>query len=99
MKKADFEGLLKGLDEAKTFARGQKVKGMKVHVPRDVDVAGIRSATGLTQLEFSRQIGVSAATLRNWEQKRRSPEGPARVLLALLAKDPDIVRRVLKNAA
>ncbi|HEV2817277.1 MAG TPA: hypothetical protein VGW40_08685 [Allosphingosinicella sp.] len=39
------------------------------------------------------------ATLRNWEQGRRCPDGPARVLLALLDKDPTIVARTLSAAA
>ena len=45
--------------------------------------------------EFARLIGVKKATLVNWEQGRRKPDGPARVLLALIAKEPGIVRRVL----
>ena len=98
MKDADFEGLMKGLEEARNFAKGRKVRGLKVHVPENFDVAAIRKAAGLSQAEFSNQIGVSAATLRNWEQKRRTPEGPARVLLALLARDPNIVKRILEPA-
>ena len=81
------------------MAESTIVNYLLVHVPRDVDVAAVRAATGLSQVEFSSQIGVSAATLRNWEQKRRTPEGPARVLLALLARDPNIVKRILKSAA
>lgn len=99
MKDTDFDGLMQGLKEARAFARGRKVKGLRVNVPETVDVTAIRKTTGLTQSEFSNQIGVSPATLRNWEQRRRTPEGPARVLLALLAKDPNIVKRMLKPAA
>ena len=44
---------------------------------------------------LARSIGVKKATLVNWEQGRRRPDGPARVLLALIAKDPGIVQRVL----
>lgn len=99
MKEDDFKGLMKGLSEARAYARGRKVKGLKVHVPPDVDVAAIRKATSLSQVAFSNQIGVSTATLRNWEQKRRAPEGPARVLLALLSKDPGVVKRILGPAA
>ena len=44
---------------------------------------------------FARSIGVKKATLVNWEQGRRRPDGPARVLLALIAKEPGIVGRVL----
>jgi putative transcriptional regulator len=59
------------------------------------DVRAIRSGTGMSQAEFARSIGVKKATLVNWEQARRKPEGPARVLLALIAKEPGIVGRVL----
>ncbi|WP_156317294.1 helix-turn-helix domain-containing protein [Cypionkella psychrotolerans] len=51
--------------------------------------------TGLSQAEFARSIGVKKATLLNWEQERRKPDGPARVLLALIAKELGIVQRVL----
>ena len=99
MKKSDFEGLMKSVAEAKKFARTGKIAGGHIVVPKEIDVAAIRANTGLSQVEFSGQIGVSVATLRNWEQGRRLPEGPARVLLAMLAKDPNIVKRMLKSAA
>ena len=59
-----------------------------------LDVRSIRlnaSYIGSTQLSFSDAIGVPVKTLRNWEQRRRTPTGPARVLLSLIAKDPWIV--------
>jgi putative transcriptional regulator len=99
MKKSGFDGLLKSLGEAQEFARNPSSVGFKVHIPDEVNVAEIRAATGLSQTDFSDQIGVSVATLRNWEQRRRAPEGPARVLLALLAKNPKIVQRLLGRAA
>jgi putative transcriptional regulator len=99
MKKSDFDGLMQGMKEASTFLRGGKLKGGKVHIPSKVDAATIRAKTGLSQINFAQQIGVSVATLRNWEQGRRVPDGPAQVLLSLLNKDPDIVRRTLKAAA
>ncbi len=49
----------------------------------------------MSQAEFARSIGVKKATLLNWEQERRKPDGPARVLLALIAKELGIVQRVL----
>jgi putative transcriptional regulator len=91
----DFNGLLASLEQAKQFARGDVVTGMKVHVPSQIDASAIRVATGLSQTAFAAQIGVSTATLRNWEQNRRAPDGPARVLLSLLAKDPMIVSKML----
>jgi putative transcriptional regulator len=87
--------IVQGLREAAAHARGDKVPGVKLHVPREVDMSAIRRRTGLSQAAFSQRIGVSAATLRNWEQGRRTPEGPARVLLALLARNPRIVEDTL----
>jgi putative transcriptional regulator len=59
-----------------------------------IDARAIRlSARGVgsTQDAFARAIGVSVKTLRNWEQRRREPTGPARVLLTLLQRDPWLV--------
>jgi putative transcriptional regulator len=95
MKRDLFNDLMKGLGEAVAHARGEKVPGLRVHVPKKVNVAAIRRKTGLSQDLFSARIGVSASTLRNWEQGRREPEGPARVLLALVAKNPRIVEDML----
>ena len=91
-----FDSIMQGLKEAEAFLKGDK-RGAVVHevqVP-DPEVPGIRARTGLSQAEFARSIGVKKATLLNWEQGRRKPDGPARVLLALIAKEPGIVRRVL----
>lgn len=99
MKDEQFEALMKGMDEALRWARGEEVPGIRIHFPPGGDVAAIRRRTGLSQAAFARQIGVAVATLRNWEQGRRCPDGPARVLLALLDKDPGIVARTLSDAA
>ena len=99
MKEEHFEKIMQGMEEVRRWSSGEDVPGMRIHFPPEADVAAIRKKTGLSQFVFARQIGVPVATLRNWEQGRRSPEGPARVLLALLARDPDIVRRTLAEAA
>jgi putative transcriptional regulator len=99
MKKDDFDELLESIDQARRWLGGEDVPGFRVHFPPGGDVAAIRKQTGLSQAAFAGQIGVSVATLRNWEQGRRRPDGPARVLLALLAKDPGIVKRTLEEAA
>jgi len=91
-----FDSIEQGLKEALAFSQGQEA-GAVVHeidLPA-TDVPAIRARTGLSQAEFARSIGVKKATLLNWEQKRRVPDGPARVLLALIEKEPGIVRRVL----
>ena len=89
------ERIMQGLREAVAHARGESVTGLRLHVPDEIDVTSIRRKTGLSQQMFSARIGVSAGTLRNWEQGRRKPEGPARVLLAMLARNPRLVEETL----
>ncbi len=85
-----------GLSEALAHAKGEDVPGLQIHhIPATFDVAAIRARTGLSQDAFLARIGVSIGTLRNWGQKRRQPEGPARVLLALLERNPHIVENTL----
>ena len=62
----------------------------RVEIP-SVDIAAVRAKTGLSQKAFAESIGVSEGTLINWEQGRRQPAGPAKVLLALVAKQPNLV--------
>jgi len=93
-----FKSIEQGLKEAIGHAQGETTaKVHEVNVPEDPDVQSIRAKTGLSQAQFAKSIGVRKATLLNWEQRRRQPEGPARVLLALIAKDPGIVQRTLSN--
>lgn len=95
MDDALFNDLTRSLEQAAAHARGEIVPGLRVHVPHEVDVAAIRKATDLSQDVFAARIGVAVGTLRNWEQGRRRPEGPARVLLALLEKNPRLVEETL----
>jgi putative transcriptional regulator len=55
----------------------------------------VRARTKLTQAEFAARIGVPIETVRNWEQGKRSPRGPARALLRLIDKAPDVAFAVL----
>ena len=63
------------------------------------DVAALRNFIGLTQAEFARAMGISVHTLRNWEQGKRTPEGPAIALLRIAARHPRIIRENLRSAA
>ena len=88
-----FDSIERGLKEALAHARGEgTAKIHKVDVP-DLDVKANRAGTGLSQDSFARSIGVDTATLREWEQGRRRPEGNARVLLDMIAGDPRIAHR------
>ena len=62
-------------------------------------IAALRSFVGSTQAEFARAIEISVHTLRNWEQGRRQPEGPAIALLRIAARHPQIVRQNATSAA
>ena len=91
-----FEKIRAGLDDARAYLDGDR-RGFAVHeveVP-EPDIAAIRGKTGLSQPAFARSIGVPLGTLKNWEQGRRRPRGPARVLLALIEKRPGIVQAEL----
>jgi putative transcriptional regulator len=59
-----------------------------------VDVTAIRQRTGLSQRDFAARIGIPEGTLVSWEQGRRQPSGPAKVLLALLARRPNLVAEI-----
>jgi putative transcriptional regulator len=59
------------------------------------DIAALRRFVGLTQAQFAQAMGISVHTLRNWEQGRRHPEGPAIALLRIAARHPRIIRENL----
>ena len=80
--------ILRGLRQLK---RGKV--GRVVALP---PIADIRARTGLSQVEFARLLGVSVRTLQEWEQGRRAPSGPARMLLSIAHKNPKIL---LESAA
>ena len=91
--------IIQGLEEIKAWKRGDaKLKTFTVERPRAADVPAIRKELGLSQDQFALFMGVSVATLRNWEQERREPQGPARTLLLVAAKQPRAVRAAFKSA-
>jgi putative transcriptional regulator len=90
-----------GLKEALAFSRGdtQRARVTKIDVPDDIDVKAIRTRLNMSQKEFALRFGFPLGTLRNWEQNRRRPDGPARVLLTVIDKEPEAVERALGIAA
>jgi putative transcriptional regulator len=91
--------LIAAVKEARAIARGEAdPKTYRVHVPVDIDVKRIRRRLKLTQNEFARRFGIPEGTLRDWEQGRRRPEGPARAFLLVIQHEPLAVERALSHA-
>jgi putative transcriptional regulator len=97
MKETDFDQLVTSIRQAGKIRRGE-AKPSRVTQFRAVDVKMIRQRLGRSQTEFARMIGVSVATLQNWEQGRRRPEGPARALLTVAAANPKAVAAALAKS-
>ena len=96
MKTKDFSDLLKSIDEAKAIAAGKRKPGRVIQFD-PLEVKTIRKRLHVSQTQFARLIGISAATLRNWEQGRTFPEGAARALLKIAARRPDAVLEALRG--
>ena len=64
-------------------------------VPAAVDVAAVREGFGLSQAAFARRFGLDVTALQAWEQGRRQPDRTARLLLAVIAREPEAVQRAL----
>jgi putative transcriptional regulator len=62
------------------------------------EVRDLRRRARLTQQEFAARLGVPVETIRNWEQGKRAPRGPARALLAVIAHAPDTVFAALAKS-
>jgi len=91
-----FDSIKQGLEEALEFSKGKKTKAI-VHKFSPVDVKDIRNKVGMSQNEFASSFGISVSTLRHWERGDRSPQGPALVLLNVVAKEPDAVLKALSS--
>jgi len=94
VKESDFQNLARSVRQAGRIRRG-RLKAARVFTFRPADVKSIRLKLGRSQAEFALMIGVSLATLQNWEQGRRMPEGPARALLKIAAENPQAVADAL----
>ena len=94
MKHAAFQELLTSVRQAGQIRRGAR-RPSRTTTFHPTDVQAVRAKLGASQTEFALMIGVSVATLRNWEQGRRTPDGPALALLRVAARDPKAVIRAL----
>ncbi len=89
-----FESIKQGLEEAIQFAKGKEI-GAKLFEPTEIDVKELRKKVKMTQVEFAAAFGISIGTLRHWERRDRTPQGPALILLNLVSKDPKTILDVL----
>ena len=90
--------IVQGMQEAVAHAQGKKMRARVtiVRVPQTIDVRAVRRRTKLSQRAVAEQFGISLKTLRHWEQGLRRPEGPARVLLRVIEREPEAVTRALR---
>ena len=91
-----FEELKASIREGGAILRGES-KPSRVFKLEDPDVAAIRSEYGLSQDQFAALLGISVRTLQNWEQGRRHPQGPARVLLRVASRHPKAILDVVST--
>jgi len=89
-----FEELLTSVRQLGEIRRGER-NPSRTRTFKPTDVKAVRADLGQSQAEFALMIGVSVATLRNWEQGRRMPDGPARALLQVAAHNPTAVVEAL----
>lgn len=93
------EEILQGLKEIKRWRQGKvKLKTTEIEMPSAKDVPVIRNRLGLSQQAFATFMGVSVATLRNWEQGRREPHGSAKSLLLIADKVPEAFQKAFNLA-
>jgi putative transcriptional regulator len=90
MKDEAFRELVASVRQAGLIRRG-RMKAARTTVFRPTEAKVVRTKLGASQSEFALMIGVSVGTVRNWEQGRRTPEGPALALLRVAAKNPGAV--------
>ncbi|MDC9614382.1 NadS family protein [Xenorhabdus khoisanae] len=89
-----FSRLTESMTQMNEIINGERAPSRETTVEA-VKVKSIRQATGLSQAGFAKLISVSVGTLRNWEQGRREPTGPAKALLRAIEKDPANVLKAL----
>lgn len=86
-------------DFKRALSSSRRKKFMAGRFETGEDIAALRKFVGLTQQLFARALGISVRTLQNWEQGRRTPDGPAVALLRIAARHPRLLRENLRTAA
>jgi len=96
MRDKEFQELLQGVREGAAFLRGERKPSRVFEVPSRIK--SIREDSGQTQMEFAKMLQIPVSTLRNWEQGRRLPKGPANTLLMLVEKFPKQTIKLLRQS-
>ncbi|MBF0244337.1 MAG: helix-turn-helix domain-containing protein [Planctomycetes bacterium] len=91
-----FKEFMASCKEHVSIAKGEKKAARRTSVPSQANVKAIRGNLKLTQEQFALMMGVSVWTLRNWEQGRREPDGPAKTLLQVAEKEPEALIRATR---
>ena len=90
--------ILSGLEDVAAYSQGDNSRVRVTKIPvNNVNVQLIRQKLDLTQQEFADRFQLPLATIRNWEQGRRKPEGAARILLQMIESKPDSVYSFLQE--
>jgi putative transcriptional regulator len=97
MERKLFKRLMASMLEMDEIVRGKR-KPSRVFMFSPLEVRKIRLSTGLSQAKFAEVIQVGVGTLRNWEQGRRDPTGPAKALLKVIKNDPKHTIKALADA-
>jgi putative transcriptional regulator len=91
-----FDRIAAGLADAIAYAEGDTAKGRVAAGP---DVKAIRAKTRLSQVKFAAKLRVPVGTVRDWEQRRRSPDAPAQTLLGMVDADPKAAMALIERMA
>lgn len=96
MSKKAFDGIMQGLQDALAYTQGDKSAVARVVHVKPADIKTARKKVGLSRDDFALLFGLSAATLRKWENGERHPTGAARALLAIISREPEAALRAIR---
>lgn len=91
-----FDELMEGMEETRKIITGEQEPSRTFYF-EPVEVKAIRTKTGKTQKAFAQWINIPLNTLQNWEQGKRHPTGPAKVLLALIDKNHTVIEKLINK--
>lgn len=96
MARKAFDMMMDGIADAIAYVEGDE---SKARVAKPIDAKAVRVATKKTQAEFAQTYHLPIGTVRDWEQKRRYPDAPARAFLAMIEAEPETVERLMAKVS